>query len=197
MAVKGNLDLAMSEVAPEQPLRKRLINVVTCVRQATSLTRQLLGFARGGKYETRVIDLNDLITAGIEMYIRTRKDIRIKMELEERIWPVEVDSSQIEQVLINLYVNAGQAMPDGGTLTVMTANADLDEAFVLPYHLPPGQYAHIRVIDTGTGMDKATQARIFDPFFTTKEIGRGTGLGLAPAYGIIKNHNGIIQVTSS
>ena len=103
---------------------------------------------------------------------------------------VEIDQSQIEQVLLNLYVNAGQAMPNGGNLYIRTENVNLNKKFIEPYGLKPGDYVKVSVTDTGIGMDKATQKRVFDPFFTTKEMGRGTGLGLASAYGIIKNHNG-------
>jgi CheY-like chemotaxis protein len=109
---------------------------------------------------------------------------------------VEVDRNQIEQVLLNFYVNAWQAMPDGGILYLRSENVNLDENKTKPFNLLPGKYVKISVTDTGTGMDEATQKRIFDPFFTTKEMGRGTGLGLASAYGIIKNHGGIINVQS-
>jgi CheY-like chemotaxis protein len=112
------------------------------------------------------------------------------------LWTVEVDQRQIEQVALNLYVNAWHSMPGGGKLFLETKNVMLDDDFVKPFELGPGKYVEISVTDTGVGMDQTTQKRIFDPFFTTKEMGRGTGLGLASAYGIIKNHSGIINVFS-
>ena len=108
---------------------------------------------------------------------------------------MDLDQGQIEQVLLNLYVNAWQAMPDGGDLFLQTENAILEEDFVNPYDIEPGRFVKISITDSGIGMDIATQQRIFDPFFTTKEKDRGTGLGLASAYGIIKNHDGIILVS--
>jgi CheY-like chemotaxis protein len=109
---------------------------------------------------------------------------------------VEVDRRQVEQVLLNIYVNAWQAMPGGGDLYIQTENIIIDEEYSKPYQVEPGNYVKISITDTGVGMDVTTQQRIFDPFFTTKEMGRGTGLGLASVYGIIKNHNGFINVYS-
>jgi CheY-like chemotaxis protein len=130
------------------------------------------------------------------MFGRTKKEIRIHSKYQEGLWPAEVDTSQVEQVLVNLYVNAWQAMSEGGDLFVETKNVTLDESYMRPYRIQPGRYVRISITDTGVGMDKEIQGKIFDPFFTTKEIGRGTGLGLASAYGIIKGHNGIINVYS-
>jgi signal transduction histidine kinase len=107
-----------------------------------------------------------------------------------------VDRSQIEQVLLNIYVNAWQAMPAGGTMFIGTANIELDKKFVKPYNALPGDYVNVSIKDTGVGMDVDTVKKVFDPFFTTKEQERGTGLGLASAYGIVKNHDGIIIATS-
>jgi CheY-like chemotaxis protein len=114
----------------------------------------------------------------------------------EKVWAVEVDRGQIEQVLLNLLINAWQAMPDGGSLYLETANEVLDDRQVLPHGAEPGNYVKITITDTGTGMDPATMERIFDPFFTTKSVGSGTGLGLASAYGIVRNHGGFMDVSS-
>ncbi len=161
------------------------------------LTKQLLGFARGGKYEIRVTDMNDVITKTSSMFGRTKKEITIHDNLKDNIWAVEVDRGQIEQVLLNIYVNAWQAMPRGGDLYLETANVFLDTG-VLPDRMAPspGDMCVLRSPIRVVGMDEQTRKRIFEPFFTTKEMGRGTGLGLASVYGIIKGHSGIIDVHS-
>ena len=128
--------------------------------------------------------------------MRTKKEITLHKRCQEDIWNVEVDQGQIEQVLINLYLNAWHAMPDGGDLYIHTQNVVLSDAHCKPFEVKGGHYVKLSVTDSGIGMDKDTIGRIFEPFFTTKEIGKGTGLGLASAYGIIKNHNGIIRVYS-
>jgi CheY-like chemotaxis protein len=130
------------------------------------------------------------------MFQRTRKEIRIHEKIEPRVWTVMADHSQIEQVLLNLYINAWQAMPDGGHIYLETKNVELDAAFAHGFEISPGRYVRISVTDTGTGIDPEIQSKIFEPFFTTKEIGRGTGLGLASAYGIVKNHDGAIDFST-
>jgi two-component system cell cycle sensor histidine kinase/response regulator CckA len=166
------------------------------VRSATDLTRQLLGLARGGKYEVSSFDINDLLSKSATMFGRTKKEIRIHTMLDSSPPVVDADRSQIEQVLLNLYVNAWQAMPDGGEIYLQTQTVDLDAAFCKPYRAHPGRFVKISITDTGIGMDDFTRGKIFDPFFTTKGKSRGTGLGLASAYGIIDNHEGIITVYS-
>ena len=155
-----------------------------------------MGFARGEKYEVKTADLNELVKKQNRSFRRTKKEITVRGKYEMEIWAVDVDRGQIEQVLLNLYVNAWQAMPGGGELYLETENVTLDENYVKPFSVEPGRYVKISVTDTGIGMDKATREKIFDPFFTTKEMGRGTGLGLASAYGIIRNHGGFINVYS-
>jgi CheY-like chemotaxis protein len=130
------------------------------------------------------------------MFSRAKKEIRFHRKYQKDIWTIEVDPSQIEQVLLNLYVNAGQAMPSGGDLYLETENVTLDENYVRHFSVESGSYVKFSVKDTGVGMDENTLKRMFDPFFTTKERSRGTGLGLASAYGIIKNHGGIINAHS-
>jgi len=149
------------------------------VRSATSLTDQLLGFARGGKYEVNPIDFNQLFKSTVEMFGRTKKEIRIFSKLNPKLWTVEVDSSQIEQVLLNILVNAWQAMPKGGELYLQTENIKIDETVEASYSIAPGNYIKISITDTGVGMEDDVKKRIFDPFFTTKEKKIGTGLGLA------------------
>ena len=196
MAIQGRASMMLMDKDSSHPDFGHLRGIEGYVGNAADLTRQLLGFARGGKYEVKPTDLNELIRKENRMFGRTKKEISIREKYEENLWPVEVDRGQIQQVLLNLYVNAWQAMPGGGNSILETENVTLDENYVKPFSVEPGRYVKISVTDTGIGMDKATQERIFDPFFTTKGLGRGTGLGLASAYGIIKNHGGFINVYS-
>jgi nitrogen-specific signal transduction histidine kinase len=197
MGFQGNISLMLMDLDEEHPHSEFLNNMERYVKRGSDLTRQILGFARGGKYQVKTINLNDLIQKSADMFSRTKKEISIHKKFQEDLWSIEVDQGQIEQVLLNLFVNAWQAMPGGGNLFLETENVTLEENdYDKPYAISPGRYLRISVSDTGTGMDKATQERIFEPFFTTKGVGRGTGLGLASTYGIIKNHNGIINVYS-
>ncbi len=196
MAIQGRASIMLMNKETSHPDFRHLKGIEDNIESAADLTRQLLGFARGGKYEVKTIDINELIKKQNRMFGRTRKEISIHGKYEENLWSVEVDRGQIEQVLLNLYVNAWQAMPGGGDLYLETENVTLGETDVKPFSIEPGEYVKLSVTDTGVGMDKATRERIFEPFFTTKEMGRGTGLGLASAYGIIKNHGGFINVNS-
>ncbi|MBI9074157.1 MAG: PAS domain S-box protein [Desulfatibacillum sp.] len=196
MGIQGNLSLMLLKLEDSDPLYTRIKNIEQHIKNATGLTRQLLGFARSGKYQVTVTNLNELVSRTASMFGRTRKEIRIKQNLQEDIWPVEVDHGQIEQVLLNLLVNAWQAMPGGGIIYLRSENVTMDNRFAGSYCLPPGKYVRMSVTDTGDGMTPEVRKRVFDPFFTTKEITRGTGLGLASAYGIIQNHGGIINVYS-
>ena len=196
MGIQGRTSLMLHEIDSMHPHFEHLKGVEDYIKSATDLTKQLLGFARGGKYEVKPTDLNELITSSAVLFGRTKKEISIHRKMQVDLWTVEVDQRQIEQVALNLYVNAWHSMPGGGKLFLETKNVMLDDDFVKTFELGPGKYVEISVTDTGVGMDQTTQKRIFDPFFTTKEMGRGTGLGLASAYGIIKNHSGIINVFS-
>jgi len=196
MGIQGNASLMLLDCDSTHPHYKRLKTIEQSVQSGAELTMQLLGFARGGKYEVRPADINDLIKRSSDMFARTKKELTVSCKYQEGIWIVDVDQTQIEQVLLNLYVNAWQAMPRGGELYIETKNVNLDETYVKTYNMAPGSYIKISITDTGVGMDEATRQRIFEPFFTTKEMGRGTGLGLASAHGIIKNHGGIINVYS-
>jgi PAS domain S-box-containing protein len=196
MGIQGRTSIMLVDIDADHPHAENLKGIEEHVRSASNLTRQLLGFARGGKYEVKPLDLGEVIREKNRMFGRMQKGIVIQEKLPPDLWPVEADRSQIEQVLLNIYINAWQAMPGSGTLTVQAANVHLDSPAVEAYKLSPGRYVNISVIDTGTGMDAATHSRIFEPFFTTKEMGRGTGLGLASAYGIVKNHGGFISVDS-
>ena len=196
MGILGSTSLMLFNIKSNHPHYESLKNVEQHVQSGAKLTKQLLGIAKGGKYEVKPTDLNKLLEKTSEMFSRTSKDIRVYTKYQTDIWPVEVDQSQIEQVLLNLYVNAWQAMPNGGDLYLQSENVFLDEEHVKLLSLKPGRCVRLTITDTGVGMDEATIQRIFDPFFTTKEMRRGTGLGLASVYGIIRNHDGIIGVFS-
>ncbi len=196
MGIQGNVSLLQVEKHKDHPDQKRLQNVMRFVESGSDLTRQLLGFAKGGKYEVKPINLNTLLERNSSMFGRTKKEITIRFERDPDLWPVDVDRSQIDQVFYNLYVNADQAMPGGGSLYIRTQNTVVDDKTAAAHSLKAGRFVKVSVTDTGIGIDAATQKRIFDPFFTTKGMGRGTGLGLASAYGIIDNHGGRITVDS-
>ena len=196
MGIQGNASLMLLDIDSGHSHHEKLKHIEQYVLRGSELTRQLLGFARGGKYEVKPTDLNVIIEKSSEMFCSTKKEIRVHRKYQKDIWTVEVDRGQVEQVLLNLYVNAWQAMPGGGKLYIETENISLDKTPVQLDQSESEKYVRISIRDTGSGMDEATQQRLFDPFFTTKEMGRGTGLGLASVYGIIKNHSGFINVSS-
>ena len=196
MGIQGRASLVSMDLEPTHPHLEHIKAIGDYIQSAADLTKQLLGFARGGKYEVKPTNINALINNSVEMFGRTKKEIRIHTKFQDPPPVVDLDRTQIEQVLLNLYVNAWQAMPGGGEIYLETQIVDLDDADCTYYHLTPGRYAKISVTDTGIGMDASIRRKIFDPFFTTKGKSRGTGLGLASAYGIIINHAGMITVDS-
>ena len=196
MGVQGRTSLMIMGKDPSDPDYEHLKGIEEYVKNAVELTRDLLGYARGGKYEVKPTDLNTLIKHENRMFGRTKREIRVHEKYEKDLWTVEVDQSQIKQALLNLYVNAWQAMPGEGDLYIQTENATVDTEYIKPFDIAPGRYVKVSVTDTGAGMDAATRERIFDPFFSTKSLGQGSGLGLASVYGIIKNHGGFINVYS-
>ncbi len=196
MGIQGRTSLMMLEKSTHDQEYEHLKGIEEYVKNATSLTQQLLGFARGGKYEVKPVNLNELISSSAEMFGRMKKEISIHKSLVNNLWTSEVDRGQVDQVLMNIFVNAWQAMPGGGNLYIESENINLVESSLKPYKIKPGRYVKISITDNGVGMDRATQEKIFDPFFTTKEMGRGTGLGLASVYGIMKNHGGFVDVYS-
>jgi PAS domain S-box-containing protein len=196
MSIQGWVSLISIDLEPSHPHAQHVKAIEKSIRGGTHLTKQLLGFARGGKYEVRPIDINELLLESATLFGRTKKEIHIRSNLLNQPLVVAADRRQIEQVLLNLYINAWQAMPDGGELYLETKSVTLEDAYCMPFQVKPGNYAKVSVRDTGIGMDETVRRRIFDPFFTTKDKGRGTGLGLASVYGIIKNHAGIITVSS-
>lgn len=196
MGIQGYTSLMMLDLNPAHPHYNKLKCIEEQVRNGAELTRQLLGFAREGKYEVRPVAMNEVIRKTSSMFGRAKREIEITCQFQQDLWPVEVDQEQIEQVLLNLYANAWQAMPGGGKLHLETQNITLNDLREASFYINPGSYVKVSVRDTGVGMDERTRARIFEPFFTTKEMGRGIGLGLAATYGIIKGHGGFIQVSS-
>jgi len=196
MGILGNVSLMLMHFEESHPFHDRLKSMEEYVQRGSDLTKQLLGFARGGKYEVKPTHLGEFVRKSSEMFGRTKKEIRIHHKIADGLWTVDVDRGQMEQVMLNLYVNAWQAMPGGGDLYISAENSMLDDVEVSPYGIQPGRFVRVTVTDTGVGMDDSVKARIFEPFFTTKERGRGTGLGLASVYGIIKNHGGFIHVES-
>ncbi len=196
MGIQGNVSLMLLHIDSSHPDYRRLKNIEEQVESGARLTSHLLGYARKGKYEVNSVSLNQMVRKASEIFGRTRREITIHLSLAEDLFAVEADQGQIEQVLLNMLVNAADAMPGGGDLIIKTINTTHKDMKSKLYEPKPGNYVLLTVTDTGTGMDKKTMERIFDPFFTTKEMARGTGLGLASAYGIIKGHGGYIDVDS-
>ena len=196
MAIQGNVSLVLFDLEPSDQRHRLLTNIEKLVGSGAELTAKLLGYARRGKYESRPLRPNDLVRETAETFSRMRKDIRIHCDLADDLKPIIADRGQLEQVLLNLFVNAADAMPNGGQLLLETRNATHHDIPAKGYTVNPGDYVRLSVRDTGVGMDRETMVRIFDPFFTTKRMGRGTGLGLASAYGIVKGHGGYIEVES-
>ncbi|HEX4004255.1 MAG TPA: response regulator [Candidatus Acidoferrales bacterium] len=197
-AIIGWADMGLEETHAAPRLRRYFEKVRQQADRAAALTRQLLAFARRQILEPRNVDMNQAVIETISLLEKViGGNIAIKANLAPDLSVVRADPVQVEQVLMNLCINARDAMPDGGALTVDTSNVTIDEEFCILQPLAhPGQYIMLAVTDTGTGMDTATLDRIFEPFFTTKEMGKGTGLGLATVYGIIRQHGGFLHVIS-
>jgi two-component system cell cycle sensor histidine kinase/response regulator CckA len=197
-AILGNTQLALHGLQPDDPLHKRLVGIEQASKRATALTRQLLAFSRRQRLERRTINLNDTIADIMQMIRRIiGEDVEVTVKTDPELSLVFADPAQIEQVVMNMAVNARDAMPSGGRLIIETVNDDLGEEYRRRYpYVLPGKYAVMAISDTGVGMSDEIKARIFEPFFTTKEVGKGTGLGLAMVYGIIKQHEGYINVYS-
>jgi two-component system, cell cycle sensor histidine kinase and response regulator CckA len=196
MGIQGRLSLLTLNMPQTDSRYTHLKEMEDYIIRAADLTRQLLGIARTGKIEVKTTDINALVQKQNRMFGRTCKEVIIHEDLDSSLASADVDQRQIEQVLLNIYVNASHAMSGGGDLYVRTSNEKLDRNRTEPYDAKPGRYIRISITDTGTGMDPAILRRIFEPFFTTKDRERGTGLGLASAYGIIRNHGGFINVYS-
>ena len=197
-AITGYSDLTLRKLNQSDPLRKNIEEVKKAAERASSLTRQLLAFSRKQVMQPKVLDLNAIISDMNKMLPRLiGEDLKVNMRLAEDLGRIKADPGQIEQVIVNLVVNARDAMPQGGTLTVATSNVIMDEELARSYvSVQQGPHVLLAVSDTGCGMDAETQQHIFEPFFTTKEMGKGTGLGLSTVFGIVKQSQGGIWVSS-
>jgi PAS domain S-box-containing protein len=197
MGIQGNASLMLLETDEAHPHRKMLKRIENQVQSGAKLTSQLLGYARKGKYQICPLSLNEVVKETIDTFTSARREIRVHLDLEQDLLGIQADQGQIEQVLLNLCVNAADAMPGGGDLFLETKNISPHDVFDKPFEPVLGRYVLLSIHDTGAGMDKKTMEHIFEPFFTTKDLGKGTGLGLASVYGIIKGHGGYIHVDSA
>jgi len=199
MVVKGHSEMLLDRLSESSPLRHGIEQMQSASERAAGLTRQLLAFSRKQVLQPRVLDLNEVVAGMIQMVSRViGEDIELEFLPCLNLGRVKADPSQMEQVVLNLVVNARDAMPEGGQLTIETSNIEIDRSYAAshPGGMEPGPYVMLTVSDTGCGMDSKTQARIFEPFFTTKGQGKGTGLGLATVYGVVKQSGGFIWVYS-
>src|SRR3989442_5014248 len=197
-AIVGYTDLRTADFAGNARQLEDLEEIRKAARRAAALTRQLLAFSRKQVLEPRIIDVNSVVV-NLEKMLRSliSENIALRTHLATDLAAARADPNQIEQVIMNLAINARDAMPEGGSLTIETGNATLDEAYAQQHvSVVPGEYVMLAVSDTGCGMDEHTKARIFEPFFTTKAPGRGTGLGLSTVYGIVKQSGGNIWLYS-
>jgi len=197
-AILGYSELLTEQIGPDKPIGQDLLQIKAAAERAAALTRHLLAFSRKQVLSMTTVDLSEIVRSLAPVVRRLLGErITIVTALGEALNPVMGDATQLEHALVNLCVNARDAMPEGGTLRIGTHNATLDERFVREHRgCVPGSYAALTVSDTGTGMTQEIQARIFEPFFTTKEVGRGTGLGLSAVFGTVKQLNGYIDVSS-
>ncbi|MEK7850611.1 MAG: ATP-binding protein, partial [Deltaproteobacteria bacterium] len=196
--IQGNTDLALMKIGEDEPVYRNLREIGRVTAKAAALTRQLLTFSRRQPVSKEILNINKAVLEMSRMLQRLiGEHISLSTELAPDLWNTEADPGQVEQLMMNLLVNARDAMPNGGKLLIKTENIYVDEVYCRIYgEGRPGKFVQISVEDTGTGMDAETSARIFEPFFTTKGVGKGTGLGLSVVYGIVKGHDGWINVYS-
>jgi two-component system cell cycle sensor histidine kinase/response regulator CckA len=197
-AILGYCNLMMDEIPENDPLRQDVEEIQSAGERAAALTRQLLAFSRRQILQPQVVDINALVKQLEKLLLRLiSEEVELVITLAPDASPARVDPASVEQILVNLAVNARDAMPEGGRLTIETANVEVDDAYATTHStIKPGRYVMLAVTDTGEGMDSATRARVFEPFFTTKDEGKGSGLGLATVYGMVKQNGGAIWVYS-
>ena len=197
MGIQGNLSLILLNEESSQNHYEELKSIERCIENGANLTKQLLGFARGGKYIVKSLNPNEIIYNTSKMFAQSKREIKIHGSFQKNIWTIEADQGQIELVLLNIYVNAAQAMEKGGDIYLKTENVVFAESDAEFLGISAGKYVKMSIADTGPGIDKKVLGKIFEPFYTTKEVGEGTGLGLASAFGIVKNHGGFIDVETN
>lgn len=195
--IQGRTSLMLAGTDIPEKTSRHLLGIEQLVDSAAGLAKQLLAFATPTEEKTTLIDPNALVTKAAQMFGRTKKEITIRYKLTENGWGLKADAGRLEQVLLNLFVNAWHAMPGGGNLDITTTNEILNKDDVPPHQVKPGNFIKIEIQDSGTGIPEEIRHRIFDPFFTTKAEGHGTGLGLASCYRILKTYQGFITVDST
>ena len=196
MGIQGHTSLLLLDIDTKHPHYPILKKIEKAVQGGAELTSQLIGYARKGRYRSKSIAINEIVENTSQTFQKMKREIIIHRELTQRPHAIEADQSQVEQMLLNLFINAADAMPDGGDIQIKTKNVTHRDIKSRLYEAKPGKYVRITVSDRGVGIDKEIQHRIFDPFFTTKTTGKGTGLGLASVYGIVKSHEGYINAES-
>lgn len=196
MGIQGHVSLLLYDIDSTHPHYDSLKKIENQIENGAELTSQLMGYARKGRYRAGLINMNEIVENTSETFGKMQKEIIIHRELTRKPYDIEADRGQMEQMLLNLYINAADAMDGSGDFILSTKNVTHTDIKSKLYQPIPGKYIRITLTDKGVGMDKSIQQRIFDPFFTTKKTGQGTGLGLASVYGIVKSHDGYINVES-
>ncbi len=196
MAITGYASLIQKQSEPGHPNVEKAEKIMDLLDNGSQSIKQLLGFARSGKYDPGPLNINEVLRVNLDMFKRTRKDIAIVTQFTREIWNITADRSQMEHIIMNLLLNASEAMPGNGKIFIETNNVVLDKKKVGMDKIVSGRFVHLSIRDQGRGIENKYIQRVFDPFFTTKPISAGTGLGLASVYGIVDNHDGFITVES-
>ena len=196
MGIQGHTSLLLFDINSDHPHYESLKKIEEQIQEGAELTSQLIGYARKGRYQTGIVKINEIVEKTSQTFAKMKGEIKFHYELTQRPHEIEADQGQMEQMLLNLYINAADAMGGDGDITLKTRNVTHTDIKSKLYQPKSGKYVRITITDKGVGMDKKTQQRVVDPFFTTKRTVRGTGLGLAAVYGIVKRHKGYINVES-
>ena len=196
MAIQGNLSLMRMNLPADHSMQKHIERINQSTEKGVNLARQILSFAKMGKFVVMATNMNKILKSTSRMFVRSKPNLKIHEHYDEGLWETRADRVQIGQLLLNLYMNAAEAMPEGGDLYLQSENVVLDETYTQPFDVQPGHYIKISVTDEGLGLDENAKQRIFEPFFSAYRPARYDGLGLAAVYGTVKSHNGIINVYS-